>query len=70
MLRTRGPFAGRCRGGPWDGKDMEQLHYEYRVARLPPISLRPAFEPPDKIVEAKWGTYHHVAGQWIWREDG
>ena len=49
---------------------MEQLHREYRVARLPPVSLRPAFEPPDKIVEAKWGTYHHVAGQWIWREDG
>ena len=68
MTRTL-TFAGRCRGGPWDGKDMEWARPEYRLPMLPPISFRQAYEPPPEIVELKWGTYRFVACNWIWRQD-
>jgi hypothetical protein len=48
---------------------MEHDRPTYRVPMMPPISFRRTFEPPDKIDTLKWGTYHHVAANWIWRDE-
>ena len=62
-------YSGRCRGGPWDGKDFEAERKRYKVAILPPISYfrLDEIEPPDRI-ELKYGCYVHVLGQWIWHD--
>ena len=65
----RGPFAGRCRGGPWDGKDMEWSRPEFRLPVRAPLPFLSDFKPPEVILSLKWGSYRHVAGQWIWRDD-
>ncbi|HEY2245676.1 MAG TPA: hypothetical protein VGH47_15910 [Xanthobacteraceae bacterium] len=63
-------FQGRCRGGPWDGKDLEADREIYKVALMPPLQVKypPDYTPSDRI-ELTWGTYHHVLGQWVWRQD-
>lgn len=70
MPLARGPFRGTCRGGPFDGTYMEHDRPKYLVAKRPPISLQ---YDPDKDVQRTikygYGTYRHVAGQWIWRDD-
>jgi hypothetical protein len=61
-------YTGRCRGGPWDGKDLEAEFYTYKVAIMPPLTFRPASEPPDppQHIDLKWGQYEYVLGQWVW----
>jgi hypothetical protein len=59
-------FVGICRGGPFDGKWLEWSRHEYRAAVLPPLSIT---MDPDICVTVNWGTYRHVLGQWIWRQE-
>lgn len=66
-------YRGVCRGGPFDGKQLEWEAGEYRVPIRPPIEVSLTSEPPPDIVELQWGTYRHmVAGAlpvWVWRDD-
>jgi hypothetical protein len=63
-------FSGRCRGGPWDGKDLAHEWPRYRVPIRVPFKLSlPTDSPPETILSLKWGVYHHVADNWIWRDE-
>lgn len=67
-LVTNGKFCGICRGGPWDGQNMQHDRPEYRVPIMQNFTLRPTNgEPPN--AELKWGTYRLILGNWIWRAD-
>jgi len=68
MPFPRGPFAGRCRGGPWDGKDFVHDRPTYLAPMMPSLSWYYAPKPPDRP-HIKYGTYRFVANNWIWRAD-
>lgn len=60
---------GICRGGPHDGQWLASEHKQVTIAEraaLPKI-IDWDLAPPD-FVEIKYGDYHYVLGQWIWRE--
>jgi hypothetical protein len=63
-------FTGTCRGGPFDGKDLAHTRREYRVAKLKPVKFLNPNEPPEppEKLTPEWGTYRHVASNWVWRD--
>jgi hypothetical protein len=67
------PYSGRCRGGPWDGKDLFSEWRTYRVPIAPQISAfvdpRSAVESPPDYVKLTYGFYEHCLGQWVWHAD-
>jgi hypothetical protein len=63
------PYSGRCRGGPWDGKDLFSEWRTYRVPIAPPLQLRIDAEPPDHVDELTYGFYEYCLGQWVWHAD-
>jgi hypothetical protein len=61
-------YSGRCRGGPWDGKDLEAERRTYKVAIIPPLTFDFRNTVKDQV-ELKYGHYEHVLGQWVWHAD-
>jgi hypothetical protein len=63
-------YSGRCRGGPWDGKDLEAEFRTYKVAIMPPlenfVSAKWREQHPPDHSNLKWGQYEHILGQWVW----
>jgi hypothetical protein len=66
-------YQGRCRGGPWDGKDLESVWRRHKVVIMPPLRIKypPDYTPPDRLEQdqLKYGHYEHVLGQWVWHAD-
>ena len=63
-------YTGQCAGGPYDGQVLVSEGKSYAVAyeTLPPLSTMME-EPPDVLLEIKFGTYRYALGRWVWRRD-
>lgn len=57
-------YSGTCRGGPYDGKDLEHTSKHYRINLLPPLSIHDNIN--QETVKPRYGIYGYVLGQWIW----
>lgn len=61
-------YYGICRGGPHDGQWLAGEYKQITVAERAALPKLYDDLTPADYVEIKYGDYHYVLGQWIWRE--